>query len=232
MKFRDIIAQALDILFPSACISCDANLSRGMLLCARCESVIPRHSAFVCSVCLSRLPDGKLHCHKNGFPLAAATDYREDVVRELILALKFKSARSAVEPLARILARHMRDLGIPSSDTLLVPLPLSRERDRERGFNQAELIAQLVGTELGIPLASNVLRRGRNTKPQSDIRDHRERRENVRGAFSLVDASLIHGRTVILVDDVRTSGATLTEAAEELKSASPKRIIGAVVARA
>ena len=232
MPFSDIIVRTLDILFPSACVACGIHLSRGMLICGACEAGVPRNRTFFCSVCLARLPDGKLYCHPRGSLLCAATDYREDAVRELILALKFKSARAAAEPLARMLAACLRELGATSPDAVMIPIPLSRERERKRGFNQAELIAQLVKRELGTALAPHVLRRTRNTKPQSDIRNHRERTENVRDAFSLVDAEAVHGRMIILIDDVRTSGATLAEAVEALRSAHPKRIIGAVVARA
>ncbi len=153
-------------------------------------------------------------------------------MRELILALKFRSARAAAEPLARILAQYLRELGAAPPDAIVVPLPLSRKRERERGFNQAELIARFAGTALGIPLVTNALTRTRDTKPQSDIRDHRERARNVRGVFSLTDAALVRGRTVILIDDVRTSGATLAEAVGALRIARPQRIIGVAVARA
>jgi ComF family protein len=203
-----------------------------MFICRACESAIPRNHTFFCSLCLARLPDGILRCHPRGFLFGAATEYREDAVRELILILKFKAARNAAEPLARMLAGYLREVGASFSDALLIPIPLSRERERERGFNQVEHIAKIAGAELSIAVAPHILRRTRNTKPQSEIRDHRERKDNVSGAFVLTDAGTVGGRTVIVVDDVRTSGATLAEAVRTLRSANPKRVIGVVVARA
>lgn len=234
MRFRNIIADALDIVFPSHCVACNAHLARGALLCETCEAAIPLNQTFLCSVCLSRLPghSGRSLCHPQGFSFGAATDYREDAARDLILALKFKSARAAAEPLARLLARYIRKLDIASPNTILVPVPLSRTRERMRGFNQAEIIAQHASAELHIPVVPNALRRIRDTKPQSDIHERRERSENMRGAFALNDADTIQGRAVIVVDDVRTSGATLGEVVATLRSARPKRIYGIVVARA
>jgi ComF family protein len=244
MKLRTVIADLLDILFPTSCVGCGMHLSRGALLCSACEAAVPAHRTFFCSVCLARMPAGpqrtekepppniRSACHPEGFTFGAATDYRDDAVRELILALKFRSARAAAEPLGRFLARYIRDLGIASPDILLVPLPLSRRRERTRGFNQAELIAHCAGAELGASVVSHVLRRTRDTRPQSDIHERRERAENVRGAFAMENADAVGGRVVILVDDVRTSGATLAEAVAALRTAQPARIYALVVARA
>ncbi len=252
MKFRDLIANALDIVFPSQCVGCDAPLARGALLCPACESAVPIARTFFCSVCLSRLPSAPAHtgqanvppqethplCHPKGFLFGAATEYQNDTVRELVHALKFRSARAAAEPLARMLAQYIRELGIASPDTLMVPVPLSRTRERTRGFNQAELIAKLAGAELNITVVPNVLRRIRDTKAQSDIHERKERLKNMRGAFALDYADIVRGRTVIVVDDVRTSGATLGEAVATLygtrpaRTGRPKHIYGIVVARA
>ena len=111
-----------------------------------------------------------------------------------------------------------------------MPVPLHPRRLRERGFNQSLLLARHLATRLNLDLDFLSLRRIRYTQPQTGLKKD-ERRKNVKKAFGLLDPKVVKGRTVVLVDDVTTTGNTLNECARMLKRAGAKEIYGAVLAR-
>jgi ComF family protein len=146
--------------------------------------------------------------------------------------LKFRSVRIASLPMANLLADYLQELGIPLGGFTVVPVPLSAIRERSRGFNQAALIGNVVASRLGLPMATDWIVRARDARPQSNSASVTERRVNMRGAFSVPRPERVLHRKILLIDDVRTSGATLDEAVRTLKAARATRIIAAVVAHA
>jgi ComF family protein len=113
---------------------------------------------------------------------------------------------------------------------LMMPVPLHPKRLRERGFNQSLLLARHIASVLGAELDFLTLRRVRDTKPQTGL--HRdERRKNVRRAFELTDRNVVKGRSIILVDDVATTGSTLNECARVLKRSGSDKVLCLVLAR-
>ena len=112
---------------------------------------------------------------------------------------------------------------------MIIPVPLHRRRLRWRGFNQAELLAAAL--DLQIPLEPAILKRKRYTKPQVSMRDRRARKENLRDAFVVTDARAVRGKTILLVDDVITTGSTLAYCAAALKHAGAQHVYCLVVAR-
>ncbi|MCD6289487.1 MAG: ComF family protein [Anaerolineae bacterium] len=112
----------------------------------------------------------------------------------------------------------------------LVPVPLHPERERERGYNQAALLAQVLGDRLGLPVVANAIRRTRATQPQVHL-DASARWENVMGAFAPAHVSM-HGRQPVLIDDVCTTGATLIACAQALLEAGATRVWAYTLARA
>lgn len=227
-----IIQSLLDWIFPSACLSCNAWLSRGAVYCGKCFDALPRFRVLYCGKCRARLGEDKKVCHKD-FPylLGAATDYRNPGVSALVAALKFKSARAAAEPMAVLLAQYAESL-LLTPYAAIVPIPLSPSRLRERGFNQAEILAATLAQKLHIPILTSALRRIKNTRPQSEIHNAEERAANVKNCFAVSESARVSEKNIILVDDVVTSGATILEAARALKAAGAKRIIALVAAKA
>ncbi len=117
----------------------------------------------------------------------------------------------------------------PREFDLLIPVPLHSKREHERGFNQAALLAEEVGTGWGLPTAQRVLRRVRPTEAQSGGR--RERQENVKGAFRVARPDRVEGRRLLLVDDVFTTGATVNECAKALLAAGAAEVAVYTLAR-
>lgn len=213
-------------LLPQCCLLCGAG-SGTALLCAACDAALPRlppqrcrvcaipvWGAGICGTCLNAPP----HYHRvsavfvYGFP-----------VDGLIHALKYGSnlpvARLFGEGLARFVASEQVDL--------IVPMPLSVPRLRERGFNQALEIARYLA--LDAPLALDVAQRPVDTAAQATL-PWKERARNVRGAFVCTED--LSGMRVAIVDDVMTTGATLDELAKTLRRAGAVQVQGWVVARA
>jgi ComF family protein len=152
------------------------------------------------------------------------------VLREALHALKFRGQRGLSAPLGALLVEAMEGrlpAGVPA---LLVPVPLHPRRERERGFNQASLLARRVGLAWGVPVGGDVLVRVVATPSQTEL-DAPARRANVRAAFRLRRPELVAGRHVLLVDDILTTGATLSECALSLREGGAATVGAVTVAR-
>jgi competence protein ComFC len=227
-----MLEKILNLIFPPRCLGCGKN-TRGAMLCEFCTRKITLHQTLFCGQCGLRLAEGKRICHKD-FPylLGAATDFDNDIVRNAIHALKFQYVKNAADALGGILVHYAAALHVPFDDHLVIPIPLSPRRLRERGFNQSELLANIFARGFGLRMETEVLARVKNTKPQSETKNAAERRENLARSFAIRHPEFVAGKNIILIDDVTTSGATLFEAATVLKTAGAKKIIALAVARA
>lgn len=230
---REVI---LDILFPPICLVCETRLpiqEKGKYICAACLAAITINTTLTCPSCGARMAEQKKICHKDvPYRLAAATRYDDERVRRLIWELKYRGKTVAAKPIAAIVATHLASLPLNLSSYVVIPVPLYPSRERERGFNQSKLIAEIIAVTFGLPLIISALERNRHTKPQAETKDINARRENLAGAFTLRDAALVAGKNILLVDDVFTSGTTIGEAVQTLKSAGAQHIIAVVVAKA
>jgi ComF family protein len=217
---------ALRRALPQACALC-AGDAGDAALCARCTASLPR-IATPCPRCALASADGGVcaDCTRHPPPFAAtraAWIYAFPVDR-LLQALKYRGRLELAEPFAEALSAVVTQRAVDA----LVALPLSRARQRRRGFNQAHEIARRVAARVARPLIDGLYREVDST-PQADLA-WRERAKNVRGAFS-ADPRVIAGRSIAVVDDVMTTGATLRDAARALQSAGAIRIEAWVVAR-
>ena len=243
-QFKSFAQHLEELFFPPRCIGC-ARITKveqydWRFLCRACFASIPLQSGAICSVCGRRFLFGKkggfgIHsaCKKECFyVLAAAAPYRFPLVRQIISRYKYNGVKELALPLSELLRAHLVGVGIPDlSIYSIAPVPLYEKRLRMRGFNQSLFLAEAVATALRLKVIGGNLVRIRNNKPQITMRDWDMRRKNVIECFRTRDASEIAGRNMIIVDDVSTSGATMSEAAKALKRAGARRIIGLVVAR-
>ncbi|TSC72833.1 MAG: phosphoribosyltransferase [Parcubacteria group bacterium Gr01-1014_38] len=242
---RSTARAVLDLLFPIACVGCGtyqetSTDEAGRWLCAACRQRLTP-DAPVCLVCGLRAPTGRT-CYTclPRTPLAGSVAvglYRDPILRSAISTFKFRGVRALAGPLGDLLARKIAAAGLlrQSPDgalPALVPLPLHPRRERARGFNQAQLLAEAMGMHLGLPVTP-LLFRTRSTSPQTSLLGSAAvRRQNVARAFAL-RSGVPHPPPprLVLVDDVLTSGATLEAAAGVLASAGAKELWAAVVAR-
>jgi ComF family protein len=243
---------ALDLVFPALCPVCTATLAerRRDPLCGACWDRIARITPPCCDRCglpwrasappigvaaLTPPPTptvltpslcGACRIEPPGWDWARAGAQYEGVVRDAIHALKFRGKRALARPLAQLIGEQWPPLA--RDVAALVPVPLGRPRERERGFNQAALLAERLAPGLGVAVRPRWLARLRDTQPQSDL-GAAERRANVRGAFEARPE--VAGRHVVVVDDVLTTGATVAECARALRAAGAARIGVVAVAR-
>lgn len=219
----------VDILFPLYCVGCGRE---GALICSECEAGLPRIEPPWCAIC--GLPrSGPCVCgtdrSKSWALDAMRSPFKFDgTIREAIHSLKYKNVRALSGPLAELLADCIQ--GEPIKPDVVVPVPLHRKRVRERGYNQSELIVRNLAKLLGVPAATDYMRRDRNTAPQARSASAEERKANVAGAFSC-KPGFVTGKSILIVDDVTTTGATLEACALELKRAGATSVWGLTVAR-
>jgi ComF family protein len=216
-------------------------------VCPDCLDAIGPVRGRVCSICGERVltsfafpdEDGLLRCPvcrrvERPFERAVAYGSYDGGLRELIHLLKYNGVRPAASVLGRMLAEAIGKLesSFEQEGVLVVPVPLYKGKRRERSFNQAELIAKVALTDHSgrLQLASDLLLRTRDTHSQIGLMSH-QRRENMRGAFTVARAAEVTGREVLLVDDVYTTGTTVSECAKVLRRAGAERIWVATVAR-
>jgi len=216
-----------NLLFGGSCFLC-RGAARG-ILCPACDADLPRLAGTLCPRCALPSPAAAL-C---GRCLADAPRYDATVAAlayrfpadTLVHALKFRS-QLALAPLLGDLVLKC----IPARERVdcVFPVPLSRERLRERGYNQAAEIARHVAPQRGVRLEFTAITRERNTQAQADL-PWSDRARNVRGAFRCERS--LDGAAIAVVDDVMTTGATLDELAATLKRAGAARVVNWVVAR-
>lgn len=248
MLLRETVVGLFSLLAPRTCVACPAPLPPlprptppgrewAALLCPRCRGDV-RPIGAACPSCAAPRPafaDPTARCRACvAIPKRAVTStiallrYR-GVVRRVLHRVKYAGREEPCAPLGAALAHRVREVLVDvPADLLVVPVPLHLVRRCTRGFNQAERIAEGLARVLDRPLAHALARR-RSTRPLYGVkRDARD--AIVGGAFRATRVALA-GRPVLLVDDIRTSGATLRAAAEALQAAGASRVIAAVVAR-
>ncbi|CAG0950184.1 orotate phosphoribosyltransferase [Burkholderiales bacterium] len=219
----------LAALLPAACELCAAD-SGEEAVCAACAASLPVLPA-ACPVCALPQPAGAVcgACLAHPPPFAATLTpwvYAEPVDL-LIQAFKFHGRLALGSFLATALERCIAASGQTLPD-LLIPLPLSAGRQRERGYNQAQELSRRLARHLHLPLADRLVQRVGEAVPQSTL-PWKERAGNIRGAFQVIGE--LRGRHVAVVDDVLTTGATLTEMARVLRAAGAERVTNWVLAR-
>ena len=216
-------------------------------VCSLCLHELRPLSASLCGVCgeACDVPPGLdparyrcRYCQKvhPPFDRAVAFGSYDGILRDLIHLLKFQQVRPLAAVLGKLLAQSLAGLepSLPAGAIVVIPVPLYAKRKTQRGFNQAELIARAALKALDRPgrfeLVPRALVRTRDTGSQIGL-SRRQRRQNMRGAFVVSDAEMMEKRSVLLVDDVYTTGATAAECARVLLRAGAARVWVATVAR-
>jgi ComF family protein len=234
-------APLIDILFPPLCHGCKSFIPKAgeLHLCRDCLEGSPPIVSPCCTVCgLPFLTEGGIDHSCGGciteppaFAAARAAVLFDGPVRDLIHRFKYDKRVQHSRPLAFLTARHLKEFAVASAADFLVPVPLHVKRVRQRGFNQAVLLGEILAGQWRLPLSRRNLRRIRWTEPQINL-TAAERKGNVRGAFAVDDPAAVRDRRIILVDDVYTTGSTVAECARTLKKAGAEAVFVVTVARA
>ena len=220
---------ALDLLFPPRCVGCNVE---GSFLCASCTTDLPRLELPYCQRCAQPLRRGELCERCEASPLnidgIRAPYLMEGVLRESIHRLKYRNLRALGPILGGFLSEYLMKL--PDVADVLIPVPLHPRRLRARGYNQTALLAREVGKRQGLPVVEKALVRRWDSPPQAASSGYEERLRNVMGSFEAQGGSL-EGRRLLLIDDVCTTGSTLSACAVALKSQGASSVWGLTLAR-
>ncbi|PIZ85969.1 hypothetical protein COX94_01480 [Candidatus Nomurabacteria bacterium CG_4_10_14_0_2_um_filter_33_9] len=228
-----ILDTILNIVFPVNCISCG------------------KKDSDLCTKCLLDSPPAERESASWIFPLF---DYRHPPIKKSIWLLKYKGKKRLANIFAEVLygkiIEELSELSIMNNfrDPILIPIPLSKKRYKKRGYNQAQLICEELikidkennlrhGVDIKLEknsnnfkLENNVLIKIKETEHQANIKERKDRLKNLIGSFSVKNPEIIKNRNIILIDDVITTGSTLTEAKKILKQNSAKKVIAFTVA--
>ena len=206
----------LDLLFPPKCPFCGKLLEKGILLCPDCQRDLPWLSGKAAETRVE-LTEG----------CVSALRY-QDKVRTAIHAYKFKGRSARSKPFGLPVAQAILDQGL-TADLITWP-SLSKKRLRQRGYDQAELLAREVGKTLGLPVFRTLDKQERPA--QSGLEGEAARRANLLGAYTAIGPERFVGKTILLIDDVVTTGTTLSECAKTLRIAGAKAVFCGTLAKA
>lgn len=239
LQKSELLQAAVSLLYPPTCTICREHVRAGEYLCTGCEAKIVRimpplcekcsepfqgsiNTAFSCANCAHR----SIH-----FETAVAAYRGRGIVRDVIHEFKYNRQIHLRHLVARWLREALDDERVRDQEfDVIVPVPLHAARQRERGFNQAGLLAELLSGQTSIS-CRRLLKRVRYTTTQTAL-DRSERMENLHNAFRLRKNADVRGLRVLLIDDVLTTGSTLSECARVLKGAGAKSVHAATAARA
>ncbi len=238
--------QLIDIIYPPRCAICNRFLWRGPLVreplspffCPDCLAGFHPLASPMCPICSQPFSTAEGEDHVCEECLRRRPSYEalwacycyEGAVLEGIQRLKYGKKGLLADALGPILARFAAERITQSRGHLIMPVPLHPRRLRERGFNQSLVLARHVAKTLRMDLDFSCLRRIRYTLPQASLAK-KDRHHNVRGAFEVRDPGRIKGKSLIIVDDVVTTGSTLNECARVLKRYGAAEVFGLSLAR-
>ncbi|MBV8881932.1 MAG: ComF family protein [Planctomycetaceae bacterium] len=219
-------AALLDLIYPRECSVCGARIREDgrLAFCVGCDAGLEWIAAPACGRCGAERPrDACAECEGREFRFAGATALGKygGRLRDFVLALKFRGARSLADEFGRRLAA-----ALPRKFDRIVPVPMSRWKLLFRGYNAAGLLAERLSRYSGIPVSGTLLRKIKRTKPQAEL-EREERLRNPQGAYR---SSPVRG-SVLLVDDVLTTGATANACTEALLAAGASEVHVGVIAR-
>lgn len=237
-----IIGFVLDTVFPIACLGCGSfsTISRKGYLCKSCLRLIPIKKELECIGCRTKSLLGKTCARCQNWSLDhlfVVSDYKNKVLEKTIKAFKYRFIIDLAESIHPLIKRYIRFLirekhfNIIADNPIIIPVPLHYRRSNWRGFNQAEVIAEIIAKITNLKTDQATLIRSSVSKPQAEINKKSERLKNMSNQFKISNDIRIRGENLLLVDDVCTTGATLNECAKILKESGAKKVIGFVIAR-
>jgi ComF family protein len=239
---QDLGRGLLQLLYPGQCGACGTPLPPELShFCPPCRAALstdpfatcPRCAATVGPFALATLEDGCTHCWVSSFHFEHAIRLGpyDGLLRDVILRMKHLRGEYLAETLGQLWAELAAPRLREARADVVIPIPLHWWRQWRRGYNQSAALAHALAEGLRLPCRPGWLRRTRNTPAQTQqVRSARH--DNVRGAFHARPRPVLKGKTVLLVDDVMTTGSTASEAARALRQAGASRVVVAVLARA
>lgn len=226
----------LDCLFPTYCLNCKKFLSskKKSFLCKDCFEKIEIESKTYCPSCLKESNQNCPCENRSSIDIFGfATSYQDPLIKNLVYKYKYRFIKKMDLNLANIIIAYLKKSSLIKqidSKWILIPIPLHKSRENWRGFNQSQRITNIIGSKLNLTTYKNLVRI-KKTKTQAKALNQKDRKENLSRSFKVNFPQEIENKKIILIDDIRSSGATLEEAAKSLKLAKANKIIAVVIAK-
>ncbi|MEX0916534.1 MAG: phosphoribosyltransferase family protein [Candidatus Spechtbacterales bacterium] len=226
----------VEAVFPASCYGCGGA---DTYLCDECSGIVGALPQPQCPHCGTRLPFGELpNACRAALRISrffCCADYHNLILQKIIRDYKYGRAFALAPALSDYMRAWLANNAyaniLAEANVLIVPVPSHPKRERERGFHPAGVLAESFARHMNLEYSAHALSKTRNNPPQVETKNADERRENVKGVFTLANPELIHRRTILLVDDVCTTGATLTECAKAIRTGNPKAIWALTLAK-
>ena len=236
---KNVIRLVLDMAYPRLCYACHKQLMGvNRYLCFACWRKVLFVNENTCPKCASlRFKNHSrkncIHCAGKRFFFSqarSAVQY-QGVMRQLLIEFKFFGQKELSFLLAQLICRQLKRVPLPSVPAIVVPVPMLPSDQRKKGYNHAALLAEIVAKEIHVP-CENILRKKYSNHKQSTLAKA-ERKKNVAGVFDIYPGTShhVHGKIILLLDDILTTGSTVNECARILKKYGCKRVYVATVAR-
>lgn len=229
LKLRNIIGGLVELVYPKTCLVCKKKLTDSSvdnLVCFECWGKIKRNLPPFCCCCGRQLSRKNLTksicagCIKKTlhFDRAFSPCVYEGTLKELIHEFKYKNKDYLGSTLSKLMIDFIKEYELPMDlIDFIIPVPLHKTRLREREYNQAEILSNHIGREFKRMVSNNILIRNRYTKTQTEL-EPEKRLSNVKNSFSVTHHDVFKGKNLLLIDDVLTTGSTVSEAAYALKN--------------
>ncbi len=232
MKIKELMKTLVeffdDEMFPEySCFVCGREIANFEYhLCDECAKSFPLLTGNLCKKCGQPLPDGNRYCencraHDFVFDEARASFEYNEQTKGTILGIKYRNEKYLAKFFARFMFDTLKDWGIEVD--VIIPVPTTKTRLKERGYNQAELISEELAKLAGVPVLAKAVTKKDEVQKQKGL-TFRERQENIKGAFSLDRRCILNFKNILIVDDIFTTGATANELSKEIRKGSPARI--------
>ncbi len=232
---KSALNKLFDLVFPVECIGCSKY---GDVLCSDCEMSIEPLNKYICPVCLKNCTAGQPHKECPSYIDGLFVSCLENkLVKSIVYGLKYESLKILSETIAEVMIKKAENSPLLMSvfmkdNFVLLPVPLHRKKQWDRGFNQTELISIELSKRLNCSVVSESVKRTVNTKSQTRL-SKEDRYLNTKNIFSVYNKEAIYGKDIIIIDDVITTGSTLNSLAKTIKQAGlNNRVYGLVFAKA
>lgn len=214
---KEFINKLLYVVFPNKCIFCSSVINENYFVCEDCLKQINIEPSFKAG--------------NKYVSTCVYSFYYVGNIKNAIWRFKFRNKTSYTKALASFMLEGYKKYLSKESFDYIIPIPITQKRKKERGYNQAELLAQELSVLTGVPCKTDILIKAKDCKDQHNLKSS-EREANVKGVFSVQNPSELKGMKILLVDDIVTTGHTLSEAAKTLKKAKTSKVSAIVVASA
>ncbi len=230
----------INLLYPLSCFGCEISLGpeSNVPLCSECFEKIKKNPLPYCKICGRSMNKEKSYrticneCTSGNFYFTRAWSccIYEGIIKDAILRFKYTDSMYLAPIFREIFADFIKENLDKDIVDMVVPVPLFSSKQRERGFNQSNILADLIRALLNKPVFSNMLKKIRPTRPQQEL-NRRERLSNLKGAFVVRELGDVKNKNIMLVDDVLTTGSTINECSRILKEALCKNVFALTLAR-